>query len=111
MGPSGLSNGNSLTLTQTVPTCIGKNYTISYDYKTDGQSGIDCSLNQAFNSNYCVSGMWIQPGQWTRGGYAITAKKTSTTLDFQLDCRNSKAHVQIDNVVFKEYNGPVGCSA
>ena len=112
VGPSGLTQDHALQLSQSVPTCAGQNYTLDFDFRFDGDAGNYCNLDQMFDAHYIDTGVSslnpnAPPGSWYSIHSSYKAKGATTTIDFFMDCRSAAAHVQIDNVVLRETNGPV----
>ena len=107
VGPSGYDLSKSLILSQTVPTCAGKQYQIDYQYRFDGSKSNYCSLNiftgqestgiSNLNPDYSV-------GVWYAYSTVFTAQqgKASSTIQFQIDCRDAAARVALDNITLKK---------
>lgn len=111
--PSPSSSGASgLTLTQTMHTCAGQNYSILTDYKFESTAKNDCSVSIQYPYKNTIgsvtTGSAIGPaGKWSTIGF-FQARSTADPFYVVFRCSNGANNgISVDNVVIKPFVGNV----
>ncbi|KAG7009010.1 hypothetical protein G7Y79_00003g008780 [Physcia stellaris] len=108
-GPYSPESGD--TLTQTLSTCTGKNYSITADYKFDTQANGACSISIQYpyktTRGSVTTGSAISPaGVWYTTGATFQAVSSSDRLDIVFSCGDrANNRISVDNVKVAPFNG------
>ena len=110
--PGPFTNGASgETLTQTLHTCPGKNYSIVADYRFAAAVDNQCSLTVQYPFKDTVSSVITgsaisQAGVWSRTSAFFQAVSTNSKLDFIFKCAGGVSNsIAVDSVKVKRFNG------
>lgn len=110
--PSPYSNGNSgLTLTQTMRTCVGQNYSIAAQYKFESAADNNCAIKIEYPykdvRGSVTTGSAISPaGQWYTTGSTFQAVSSADRFDVVFSCSNGVSNkVSLDSVNILPYEG------
>lgn len=115
LAPGPYSSGMSgLTISQTMNTCAGQNYSIYYDFVFSSSANNLCSIKISYplgglgvtGSVLTGSGIpGINPGQWTISAATFQAPSSGGSLiTFDLSCSNSMLNnIGLDNVIVSPY--------
>ncbi|KAL8797579.1 MAG: hypothetical protein Q9195_000396 [Heterodermia aff. obscurata] len=109
--PDPYSPTSGETLTQTLSTCAGKNYSITADYKFDTAASGNCaiSINYPYKTTRgsVTTGSAISPaGVWYTTGATFQAVSSADQLNIVFSCANrANDKISVDNVKVAPFNG------
>ena len=100
-------------LRQTLSTCVGKNYSITADFKFEAAANNYCSLAVVYPFKTGVGSVTtssatpgLTPGVWSTTGGFFQAVSSSSLLNFVFRCDNQERNkISLDNVKVNLFNG------
>ncbi|KAI4105996.1 MAG: hypothetical protein L6R37_002457 [Teloschistes peruensis] len=110
-GPYSPDSGEELR--QTLSTCVGKNYSITADFKFNQTANNACFVRLQYPFKTGVGSVTtysatpgLTPNVWSTTGSVFQAVSTSSLLQFFLQCGNRERNfISVDNVKVKEFAG------
>lgn len=113
VSPGPYSGQSGETLQQTLHTCVGKNYSITADFKFDAAVNNACSIKIEYPYKTTVGSVTtgsatpgLTPGVWATTGSTFQAVSTNSLLSIVFLCQNAAGdHISVDNVKVQQYSG------